>query len=117
MEAQFNLHSGDFRGNTIEFDVKNPYIPDISEELWEIEYLTGTFTNRYGDKLFSELKYPWLSDWSFAGRSGGWFVLITDRELNKIPERILNRMGKIVDKYFRNYGTELQKFYQKNRTD
>jgi len=117
MEAMFNLHSRDFKGNTIEFDVKNPTFPSgISEEIWDWEYQTGTFTNQYGDKLLSELNYHWISDWSFAGRSGGWFVLITDRELHKIPDRTLIRMERIVEKYFRNYGSELSKFYSKNFT-
>jgi len=111
MVAEFNIHSRDFRDNTIEFDVKSPNLEGVSEELYEHELITGAFTNSYGDRLFAELNYSWLKDWSFAGRSNGWFVLLTDKDISTIPQRTLGRIEKIVGKYFSNYRKELLYYY------
>jgi hypothetical protein len=111
MVAEFNIHSRDFYGNTIEFNVKSPNLRGVSEELYEHEYTTGAFTNSYSDKLFTELNYDWLNDWSFAGRSNGWFVLLTDRDINTIPQRTLGRIERIVNKYCSNYNRELLYYY------
>ena len=117
MQVEINRHSpnewkADF---LIEFEVKFPSIPaDFPEDLWEAEYTTGSFTNSYADRCYQEIcrgGYSWLTDWSFAGRSNGWFVLLCSGEPEKVQEKTLHRMESIVQRYFLNYGRELAKSY------
>jgi hypothetical protein len=115
MEARFNLHNGDFRNDfTIEFNVKNPNF-SILEENAQYEMETGTFTNKYAEKCFSEiqkLKYNWIKDYSFAGRSNGWFCLLcNDKEINSIRPSQLGKLETIVERFLKNYGQEIELFY------
>jgi hypothetical protein len=114
MEVVFNRHRGDFSQNTLEFNVKNPNLDGVDEDVYEHEYTTGSFTNSYADQLFSELNYSWLCDWSFAGRMNGWFVLLTSSDLDSIPQRTISRIERIVKKYFDNYNKNLKKYYKIN---
>lgn len=77
-----NKHLNEFRGFdfTIDFNVKNPkgtYL--LSEDDMNFEQETGMFTNKYAKGCFEaicKLKYSWIEDWNFAGRSNGWFILL-----------------------------------------
>lgn len=117
MKMEFNRHADEFKcESTIEFCVKNPSLPEgISDELWEHEWVTGEFTNEYADRCFKEIMrsgYRWLTDWSFAGRSNGWFVLMCDVDAAiEVRQSTIERIESIVERYFKNYGKELDKWY------
>lgn len=113
MEAIFNRHLKDFNADfTIEFDVKNPPIPNISEEAMQYEYETGTVVNELGDELFKSLNYKWLKDWSFAGRSNGWFVLLCKGDESKIRAKTLGKLENLVEKYEKKYKHALEEVYK-----
>lgn len=118
MKYEINRHARDFRGEfTLEFDVKNPSLPEeISQEFYEFEAETGIVSCTHAQDCFNEikrkLKYNWIKDWSFAGRSGGWFALICEgKDPDKIRESQINKIASIVDKYEKSYGQELLKTY------
>ena len=119
MKVQINrhnpsTHNADF---LIEFEVKFPAIPhDFPEDLYELEYTTGAFTNEYASRCFREIArggYRWLKDWTFEGRSAGWFALTCIGDPSQVKEVTLHRMESIIRRYFLNYGVELTKAYQK----
>jgi hypothetical protein len=121
MEARYNLHIKDFGKSvcdfTIEFDVKGPEIPgDLPEDLWEVEYTTGNFTNDYAGRCFAALTSTitrgWrIDDWSFGGRSNGWFVLLCKGNPGKVKDQTIEEFEFVVDTFFRNYGKALLKHY------
>lgn len=108
MKAIFNRHLNDFRNScdfTIEFDVKAPNIPEgISEEDMQFEYETGNVTNQYCNALRKEFTNKFISDWSFAGRSNGWFVLLCKGDESQVRKSTIAKMERIVEKYYQNYG-------------
>ena len=115
---ELNRHIRDFGGFdfTIEFNVKNPkgnYT--LTEEDMNYEQETGTFTNHYSNLCFDEiskLKYNWIKDWSFAGRSNGWFVLLCNgKDVSKITENQFYKIEAIVKKYLEKYVNCLNAFY------
>ena len=113
-----NKHLNDFRkfDFTIEFNVKDPKgIYLLSEEDFNYEQETGTFTNFYARLCFediSKLKYKWIEDWSFAGRSNGWFVLLcNNKDVSKITEKQYYKIERIVNRYLREYVDNLNSFY------
>ena len=118
MEMEFNRHADEFKcESTIEFCVKNPRLPaGMPEEIYQFEYETGEFTNDYADRCFKEIMRPgyrWLTDWSFAGRSNGWFVLMCENDAEtEVRAVTLTRIKFIVERYFKNYGAELAKHYK-----
>ena len=116
MEAVFNRHAKDFRCDfTIEFDVKFP--PGVlPEEEAEFEFTTGTFTNKYSQRCYNEIMksdYSWIKDWSFAGRSNGWWVLECYGDKSKVRTSTIHRIESIVERYFNNYGKEIEEYYKK----
>ena len=131
--GQLNIHNRDFKGDfTIEWDVKGlGSKANISEEDFEVEYETGSFSNSYGQKCFEEIKSKvkpksWsIRDWSFAGRSNGWFVLICDGNEDypisgygdDVTDSQMDKMNSIVDKYKKNYTKELEEFYGKEKKE
>jgi hypothetical protein len=118
MKAIFNRHLRDFNADfTIEFDVKNPAIPNISEEAMQYEYETGSVVNQLGDEFFNELNYKWLKDWSFAGRSNGWFVLICKGDESKIQSRTIAKLENLVEKYLKKYKIYLEQSYTNFNSD
>jgi hypothetical protein len=115
MEVIFNKHLSDFRNDfTIEFNVKGLQA-NISEEDFEYEYETGTFVNFYGDLCFKKLKtlkYDWLKDWSFAGRSNGWFCLLCDdKDYKKVTDKQISKIETIVEKFIKEYSQNIESFY------
>ena len=115
---ELNRHIRDFGGFdfTIEFNVKDPkgnYT--LTEEDMNFEQETGAFTNQYANSCFKEiskLKYNWIEDWSFAGRSNGWFVLLCNfKNVSKITQNQFNKIEAIVKKYLENYVNCLNAFY------
>jgi len=122
-EPVFNRHIDDFTSDfTIEFDVKNPNYPeDITEEIAEYEWEAGNFTNQYAQRCVDEIsdaidndgegKDWYISDWSFAGRFNGWFVLICEGDQESVTEKELSIMEDIVQKYYKNFGMEMARFY------
>lgn len=104
---------------TLEFNVKSPTLPtDILPETWEYEWTTGAFTNGYAQKAFLEISRPgyrWLDDWSFAGRSNGWFVLLCKGSGAKVRAESIDRISGIVQRYYNAYGKELETYYKTNR--
>ena len=113
IEAIFNRHKSDFRCDmTIEFNVKLHSSISISDEDWNFEQETCSFTNRYASLCFNEIQksnYKWLKDWSFAGRMNGWFVLLCDEV--KLRDSTIYRIENIVKKYYNNYTKEIEKYY------
>ena len=110
MEAEFNRHVKDFNCSfTIEFNVKNPTIPltDKHLEFMESEWMYGDLTNSYSTDCFEEImesNYSFIEDWSFAGRSNGWWVLICEGSESQVRASSLQRIERIVEKYFKGYG-------------
>ena len=116
---ELNRHIRDFRNFdfSIEFDVKNPKGNcTLTEEYMNFEQETGTFTNHYANLCFndiSKLKYGWIEDWSFAGRSNGWFVLLCNgKDISKITDNQFYKIEAIVKKYLENYINCLNVFLQ-----
>ena len=113
MEAKFNRHNRDFNCDfTIEFNVKNPTLSlDESHlELMESEYQYGDLTNSHSADCFEEImksNYSFIEDWSFAGRSNGWWVLICKGSESQVRASSLTRIERIVEEYFRSYGKML----------
>ena len=113
MEAKFNRHNRDFNCDfTIEFNVKNPNLSlDESHlELMESEYQYGDLTNSHSADCFEEImksNYSFIEDWSFAGRSNGWWVLICKGSESQVRASSLTRIERIVEEYFRSYGKML----------
>jgi len=120
MNAVFNRHAHDVRAQTtIEFNVKRPIIPDtVSESCMRYEMGTAYFRDKYAQRCFNEInkpKYKWLKDWTFTGRSDGWFTLCCEcdeQDIKYSRPRTLGRIETIVEKYFKAYGEELAKFYK-----
>lgn len=117
MKHEINRHASELREQfTIEFDVKYPRIT-VSDKTYEYEYATGAFTNPYSARCFKEIlrkvtSRTWrIKDWTFAGRSNGWFVLLCDGDKDRVTENQLNKLEEIVERYFKNYGEELAKYY------
>ena len=116
METNLNKHLSDFRCDfTLEFDVKIYSIISISDEDYNYELKTGNFINSYAERCFNEiknLKYNWIKDWTFAGRSNGWFVLLCkNKKTDSIRPTQIIKIKKIVEKYYINYTKELEKNY------
>lgn len=117
MRTEFNRHLNDFNCDfTLEFDVKNPGIPEgIPEDFLEYEYYTGNFINTYAEALFAELKkkkYKWVEDWSFAGRSNGWFVLLGRGNQRKISTPSVIFVDKLVKKYLDDFGKRYLEYFE-----
>lgn len=119
-DAVFNRHLRDFpqADFTIEFNVKNPYITGIPEDIIKHEFETGEFTNEYGDELFQVLDtYNWggqkweIKDWSFAGRSSGWYALLCAGDKDSVRPETLSKIETIVTRYFLQYNRRLKEFY------
>jgi len=55
-----------------------------------------------------------LDDWSFAGRSNGWFALLIRKGhfVDEAQQRSINRIEKIIKRYFDEYADELMNFYK-----
>ena len=110
MNAEINRHNRDFNCSfTIEFNVKNPNLSlDESHlELMESEYQYGDLTNSHSADCFEEImksNYSFIEDWSFAGRSNGWWVLICKGSESQVRASSLTRIERIVEEYFRSYG-------------
>ena len=108
MEAILNRHNRDFGCCfTIEFDVKCYLnLPKHLHKRYEYEYQDGHYINMYAEKWYKKImksKYKFIKDWSFAGRSNGWIVLICEGDENKIKGKTLERMSKITEKYLNKY--------------
>ena len=115
-KATFNNHVKDFKDYTIEFDVKNPkFSTEIPEQIKTFEEDWNLFINEYATKCFKEINksnYSWLTDWSFAGRSDGWFVLIVSDNPIGIHSKSIIRITEIVNKYFDNFEQEFLTYYK-----
>ena len=126
MEASFNVHRRDFysirEDFTIEFNVKNPpNLHDLSETDLEFEYMTGHFTNHWAGECFLQIakicraKRWTLRDWSFAGRSNGWFALLCTGDSSAVTDLQIERIENIVESYFKQYGVKLAECYPQER--
>lgn len=122
IEPKIDLHledgftQADF---TIEFNIKNPDLSGVPDDIYSYEFESGQFTNKYAERLFNEIKSSIkntnnfsIDDWSFAGRSNGWFILICTGDDNNIPENKLYKIQNIVENYFNNYNKEIKKYYK-----
>jgi hypothetical protein len=118
MQTYFNRYLSDYTRDytfTLAYNVKHaPLSAGLSEEILQYEAETGAFTNAYAQRCFREIaksKYVWLDDWTFAGRSNGWFVLLCKGDILHVKPRTLERIEKIVNAYYQAYGRELAKHY------
>lgn len=118
MQTYFNRYASEYSRDytfTLAYNVKNPPLPvGLSEESVQHEYETGAFTNPYAERCFREIaksNYRWLEDWTFAGRSNGWFVLLCKGDIGKVRPQTQERIEQIVNSYFQAYGRELAKAY------
>lgn len=114
---EINRHIRDFGCDfTLEYNVKNingNYL--LSEEDMDFEMETGIFVNEYAKECFDEIKklgYHWVKDWSFAGRTNGWFVLLCDdKEVEKIRQSQFAKIENIIKRYLKGYVERLNSFY------
>lgn len=119
MKVEINRHAADFRCDfTIEFEVKNPSLPtDFPEDVWEHEYRTGSFTNFYGDECEAEMnkrqrsKRWYIADWSFAGRSNGWFALLCKGDSAAVTQKQLDELASVAQRFYSRYGVKLNEYY------
>ena len=118
METKFNRHLSDFNcETTMEFDVKNLLYRcdfEISEEEFVYEFETGIVANYCGQKCFDEImksKYNWIINWTYAGRTNGWFVLLCND--HKPKDSTINRIEMIVDKWCKKYVELIRANYSK----
>ena len=114
---EINRHIRDFRCEfTLEYNVKNingEYL--LSDDAIGFEIATGTFVNGYAEECFNEIQklgYDWITDWSFAGRSNGWFVLLCEgKEVENIRQTQFAKIEDIVNRYLKGYVKRLNSFY------
>jgi hypothetical protein len=118
MQTYFNRYASEYSRDytyTLAYEVKHPpQLVGLSEDIIQHEYETGAFTNAYAERCFREISrsnYRWLEDWTFAGRSNGWFVLLCKGDISKVRPQTLERIERIVNSYFQAYGRELAKYY------
>mgnify|MGYP003338795312 FL=1 len=117
--VKLNRHIKDFRTDfTIEWDVKFIGINSgITDDAFEYECQTGAFTNTFAQACFDKITKAvksrrWrIKDWSFAGRSNGWFVLMCEGDNTHITESQIHKMDTIVDSFLGRYCEEIRKFY------
>jgi hypothetical protein len=133
VQAIINRHGSDFIGTvksgnkvirvdfTIEFDVKNMDMGDLDTETANFEFETGEFANIYADRLFEDIRDAlshmdikgWdLVNWSFAGRSNGWFALLCVGDPDMIKPEQMKIITDLVKTYKDDYTSELMFFYR-----
>lgn len=141
VEVKINRHNLDFGSATLEFDVKGIMPNDIPIDIAEYEQETGAFANNYSQECFDkcvkafdstlkrllrgkkfaerwEYEEAWrLDDWSFAGRSCGWYAITLNKRGYWEPETkqdwlLIEAVSKVVNKYIENYSKRLYKFYK-----
>jgi len=117
-----NVHYRDFEGQcnfTIELNVKNADWSGISDETGEYESVTGEFTNKYSQKCFDSImkrlkgaSRTWqILDWSFAGRTNGWFVLLCNGAIDCITRRQEEIIEQEVQQFFNEFNQNLLEHY------
>lgn len=118
-----NIHLDEVRADfTLEFDVKlnipngNIKTANISETDSNFEQERGYFQKNYSNRCFKDIKKAmrcnWIKDFTFTGRSGGWFTLLCeDKDINKITDEQFEKLSKIVEMYLKNYYKELEIYY------
>lgn len=119
MKISRNLHRNDFRADTIEFDVRinwsDPDAPDIDELAW------AALVSERAEFCFAEIKYgggrerQWCDSYSFAGRSGGWFAILTSYDAVAVPDRCVNRAERIIKKHMALFKNDIEVFIQKEK--
>ncbi len=116
MDIRFNSHGK----NLIEFDVKNydgaeaPYNMDEDD----VMFCQGMFIESYALECFNKiqkLKYEWVKDFYFCGRSNGWYCIEVepDTDYEKKSKQI-DKITSIVEKYFNNFNQEFEKYLNKS---
>lgn len=119
MNKVFNRHISDFPqcDFTMEFNVKNLNWDNLDPDLVTTENETGWFANNYAQELTYEIQKriksrTWsVDDWSFAGRSNGWFVLICYGDMERVTPKQQGDIETLVAKYKKNFNKELKKYY------
>ena len=116
MEAILHRHYK----NHIEYNVKHyGFKFDIPESIdAEANAYFYEFVEEYAEECFKEiqkLKYKWVVDWCFSGRSIGWFCIETNIELDSINKwEQIDKITQIVEKYYMNldkrFENELKKY-------
>ena len=56
--SEMNVHLDDFSGTadfTLEFNVKNPNVKGVPEDVYEYEFETGRFINSYAEQAYNEI--------------------------------------------------------------
>lgn len=120
MQYKINKHLNEWGYDcdfTLEFNVKNPPYKgtptEIHQSILQHESETFAFTKKHCNELFKKHKHllPQAIDWSFAGRSSGWFVILCDGDVNDISDAILADICELVEKYYTDYMKELFIYY------
>lgn len=117
-----NKHNHLFRCDfTISFNVKQNFITIPYEEKLYLSYKdamfeeeTGHFINYYSEQCFRELKKisKCLTDYSFEGRSNGWFVLIFNGcKYTRLTENQKSKIAQIVYTYNKGYNKAIYDAY------
>lgn len=84
--------------------------------------LVVPFVNDYAQECFREIekrmdkhsKTWYVEDWSFAGRSNGWFVLLCNGDINRVTRRQEEIMEQIVQQYFDDFNKNLLEWYDEH---
>jgi len=132
MQIAINKHISDFREeSTIEVNVKFPRTPSVDDlnykmdcpyfkitdkeldEILNFELETGNFTNDYCQDWFNEIQDKTdnkFKDWSFAGRSNGWLVLLYDDVFDVTDNETLEIIDTLSKEYFEKYTEAISKW-------
>lgn len=121
---EINKHLFDFSGLkhdfTIEFNVKGADYSGLTEKQMQCVWESGDFVNMYD--MYANLCYIEMlieteqigyiiEDWSFAGRTNGWFVLLCSGDEDKIGSD-LDILEEIYKKFMNNFNKAINKFYK-----
>jgi len=116
MDVRFNVHGN----NLIEFNVKlyglDFEIPKVLNDE-DVEIFQSVFIEGYSIECFNQikkLKYEWVVDYCYSGRSGGWFCIETKSDIDYIKKgKQIDKITEIVEKYHNNYNVEFKNYLDK----
>jgi len=109
MKAHINRNNKSDLIFSLDFNVKNPNVDNVSAEILEQEDLTWEFRQWYCEYVFGRIQEVCKSEcWILSGRSNGWYTICF---LNKPSLKEIEKVEKIVSEYFEKYSVYLMEFY------
>ena len=112
MDVRFDKHGK----NLIEFDVRNyDGVENVPENFDEddVMFCQGTFIESYAIECFNKiqkLKYDWVKDFYFCGRSNGWYCIEVEPNTDYLKKTKQIDITSVVEKYFDAFNSEFEKY-------